>query len=176
MNPLDRQWFFKGFKKKLRKRFGKTDADSIWKEAGKECSRILSQHPEYKAHKGAMVLPAVALFRTLTVHGKDGEDLLNRYGDEMGKRFAHVVHGITSIPGVDRLLWNRIDGIMDKMSGEALGYQRRIVSEPPEMFGVDILSCPYHELARDLGTEKAVLCICHMDKAYMKGLLSLPCC
>ena len=58
---------------------------------------------------------------------------------------------------------------MDKMSGEALGYKRRIVSRPPEMFGVDILSCPYHEIARALGCEEAVLCICHMDKAYMKG-------
>ena len=46
---------------------------------------------------------------------------------------------------------------MNKMSGEVLGYKRRIVSKLPEMYGVDILSCPYHELARDLGCEKAVL-------------------
>ena len=59
--------------------------------------------------------------------------------------------------------------IMDKMSGAAKGYRRRIVSEPPDMYGVDILSCPYHELAKQLGAEKAVLCICHLDKAYMKG-------
>ena len=34
---------------------------------------------------------------------------------------------------------------------------------------VDILSCPYHELAKQLGDEKAVLCICHMDKEYSQG-------
>ena len=39
-----------------------------------------------------------------------------------------------------------------------------------EMYGVDILSCPYHELARDLGCEKAVLCICHMDKSIIQTL------
>ena len=169
MNPLDRQQFYKGFKKRLQGCVGKTETDRIWREAGEEYTRILFQHPDFNAHKGVMVLPAVALFRALSVNGLDAEGLLNQYGDEMGERFAHIVHGITSIPGVDRLLWKRIDSIMDKMSGEALGYKRRIVSEPPEMFGVDILSCPYHELARDLGTEKAVLCICHMDKAYMKG-------
>ena len=87
----------------------------------------------------------------------------------MGKRFAGIVHCITSVPGVSGLIWRHVDSIMDRMSGENLGYQRRIVSEPPEMFGVDILSCPYHELARELGNEKAVLCICHMDKAYMQG-------
>ncbi len=37
------------------------------------------------------------------------------------------------------------------------------------MFGDDILSCPYHELAKKLGSEKAVLCICHTGKAYMQG-------
>lgn len=169
MNPLDRQQFYRGFKKRLQGCVGKTETNRIWQEAGEEYTRILFQHPDFKAHKGAMVLPAVALFRALSVNGLDAEGLLNQYGDEMGERFAHIVHGITSIPGVDRLLWKRIDGIMDKMSGEALGYKRRIVSEPPGMFGVDILSCPYHELARDLGTEKAVLCICRMDKAYMKG-------
>lgn len=169
MNPLERQWFFRGFKKRLRNRIGRNDADSIWKEAGEEYSHILAQHSECKAHKGAMVLPAVALFRVLSAHGHDAEELLNRYGDEMGERFARIVHGVTSIPGVSRLIWNRVDGIMDKMSGETHGYKRRIVSEPPDMFGVDILSCPYHELARELGTERAVLCICHMDKAYMKG-------
>lgn len=37
------------------------------------------------------------------------------------------------------------------------------------MIGVDILSCPYHELAKELGEEKAVLAICHIDKKYMQG-------
>ena len=169
MNPLDRQWFYRGFKKQLRMTFGRTEADEIWREAGEEYAGILARHPERRAHKGAMVLPAAALFRALAAHGYDAEETLNRYGDEMGARFARIVHGITSVPGVDRLLWRHIDGIMDKMSGEPLGYKRRIVSEPPEMYGVDILSCPYHELAKDVGNESAVLCICHMDKAYMKG-------
>ena len=114
-------------------------------------------------------LPAVALYRTLTSRGENAEALLNAYGDRMGRRFAGIVHGITSIPGVSRLIWRHVAGIMDRMSGENLGYRRRIVSEPPDLYGVDILSCPYHELAKALGNEKAVLCICHMDKAYMKG-------
>ena len=130
---------------------------------------MLSGNTALKKHKGAMVLPAVALYRALTAFGADAEDLLNAYGDAMGIRFARIVHCITSVPGVSGLIWRHVDSIMDHMSGENLGYQRRIVSEPPEMFGVDILSCPYHELARELGNEKAVLCICHMDKAYMQG-------
>ena len=169
MNPLNRKWFFRGFKKDLVRRLGKAEAERIWKEAGEEYSRILTQQPDSRKHKGAMVLPSVALFRVLSESGQDAESLLNQYGDKMGEFFARIVHGITSIPGVDLLIWRHIEGIMDKMSGEALGYKRRIVSEPPEMFGVDILSCPYHELAKELGTESAVLCICHMDKAYMKG-------
>ena len=169
MNPLNRQWFYRGFRSRLVRTLGRTQADTIWENAGREYRSMLSGHSALKKHKGAMVLPAVALYRALTASGADAEDLLNAFGDAMGKRFAGIVHRITGVPGVSRLIWRHVDSIMDRMSGEKLGYQRRIVSKPPEMFGVDILSCPYHELARELGDEKAVLCICHMDKAYMQG-------
>ena len=33
-----------------------------------------------------------------------------------------------------------------------------------EMYGMDILSCPYQELGKVLGDEYAVLRICYMDK------------
>ena len=169
MNPLDRQWFYKGMKKLLRLSLGQAEADRIWEEAGREYAQFLTESPSLKAHKGAMTLPAVALYRVLEAHGQDAKGLLTQYGDQMGERFARLVHRLTCIPGVSRLLWKHIDRIMDKMSSEALGYRRRIVSDPPERFGVDILSCPYHELAKELGKEEAVLLICHMDKAYMKG-------
>ena len=141
----------------------------IWSEAGKEYDRIISSDPALKHHPGAMVIPSVALYRALDGEGSDAAAMLNEYGDSMGEKYARIVRFLTGIPGVSRLLWKNIDRIMDKMSGEKLGYKRRIVSEPPEMFGVDILSCPYHELAKQLGNEQAVLCICHMDKKYMKG-------
>ena len=103
------------------RRLGKAEAERIWKEAGEEYSRILTQQPDSRKHKGAMVLPSVALSRVLSESGQDAESLLNQYGDKMGELFARIVHGITSIPGVDWLIWRHIEGIMDKMSGEALG-------------------------------------------------------
>ena len=169
MNPLNRQWFYRGFRKQLRGELGLQQAEAVWREAGQEYARILAADPALGLQKGAMVIPAVALYRALTGYGKNAEALLNAHGDRMGRRFAGIVHGITCIPGVSGFIWRHVADIMDKMSGEKLGYRRRIVSEPPDLYGVDILSCPYHELAKSLGDEKAVLCICHMDKAYMKG-------
>ena len=169
MNPMNRQLFFRGFQKQLRDALSPGRAAAIWAEAGREYTRILATDPALKSHKGALALPVVALFRALSSAGEDAEVLLNAYGDRLGERFAGIVHALTRIPGVSRLLWKRVDRIMDRMSGAAKGYRRRIVSEPPDMYGVDILSCPYHELAKQLGAEKAVLCICHLDKAYMKG-------
>ena len=169
MNPMNRQLFFLDFRKQLRAVLGPEKATSIWEDAGQEYYRLLAVDPALKSHKGALALPVVALYRALSSSGEDAEALLNAYGDHLGVRFARIVHALTCIPGASRLLWKRVDRIMDKMSGEAKGYRRRIVSKPPDMYGVDILSCPYHELAKQLGAEKAVLCICHMDKAYMKG-------
>ena len=158
MNPLDRKWFYRGFRKTLTEKFGASRVSEIWTEAGLEYQRLRAD-PDLKKHKGAMVLPAAALYRVLRDNGEDAAALLNAYGELMGRRFAGIVHCITCIPGADRLIWKNVGGIMDKMSGEKLGYKRRIVSEPPEMYGVDILSCPYHELARKAGAEEAVLCI-----------------
>ena len=169
MNPMNRQWFFRGFRKQLRTALSAEKAATIWADAGREYARMLAADPALKLHKGALALPVVALYRAVSLAGEDAEALLNAYGDRLGEKFARIVHTLTCIPGVSRLLWRRVDGIMDSMSGEAKGYRRRIVSKPPDMYGVDILSCPYHELAEQLGAEKAVLCICHMDKAYMKG-------
>ena len=84
-------------------------------------------------------------------------------------KVGKFVHKITSLPNVDHKLWANIEKIMDDASSEKKGYKRRIVSEPPEMYGVDILSCPFHEICKELGCEKAVLCICSMDKEYMKS-------
>ena len=169
MNPLNRQWFYRDFHKKLTASIGRDAADRLWKEAGKEYSRILASQPELKRHKGAMTLPAVALYRVLAAGGEDAEGLLNAYGEYMGQRFARIIHALTSLPGADRLVWRHVGSVMEKASSEKLGYRRELVSEPPDMYGVDILSCPYHELAKQLGSEKAVLCICHMDKEYSQG-------
>ena len=169
MNPLNRQWFYRGFRKRLRAELGRTKAEAVWREAGQEYRRMLKEQPALRRHKGAMVLPAVSLYRVLSRRGEDAEQHLTRYGDRMGRRFAGIVRGLTGIPGVSGWIWRHVDGIMRRMSSEKLGYRRRIVSRPPDLYGVDILSCPYHELAKELDAEKAVLCICRMDKAYMQG-------
>ena len=169
MNPLNKDLFYRGFRKKLSASMPDDKAGVIWNDAGKEYQRMIKNRPELKKHKGAMVLPAVALFRVLTVYDLDAEELLNEYGNQMGKKFANIIHVVTGIPGVSRFIWNHAESLAAKMSSEEMGYRRRLVSEPPDLYGVDILSCPYHELAKDLGTEPAVLCICHMDKAYSRG-------
>ncbi len=167
MNQLNRQWFYIGFHKKLRQAYGKEKADEIWKNAADEYARMIKEHPDWKKANGNMVLPAAALYKALPE--SDRLKMLCAYGNEMGGVFASAVHCITGIPGISGLIWKNIAALMDTMSSEKHGYRRNIVSEPPFMYGVDILSCPYHELAKQAGCEEAVLCICHMDKAYMQG-------
>ncbi len=169
MNPLDRQWFYKGFRKKIKETMPAVKAEIIWEDAGREYERLLNEHPGIRKHPGAMVIPAVCLHRTLQKAGMDAESMLNEYGTEMGRQFAKMVHAVTTVPGADRLIARNAAFIGTMMSSEKLGYQRRIVSEEGTLFGVDIISCPYHELARQLGDEKAVLCICHMDQEYSQG-------
>lgn len=166
-NPLNRQWFYKGFRKYLRGYMSFEQAERIWEEAGKEYRSILLKNPNIKKHKGAMVVPAVALYRILDAHGRD-ITLLKEYGTARGQFFGKIVHLITSVPGVPEQIWKHAADLSDRMSSEKKGYKRKLVSDG-KVEGVDILSCPYHELAKELGSEKAVLCICAMDKEYSKG-------
>ena len=112
MNPLNRQWFYRGLRRRLVMALGRAQANTIWDDAGKEYQSMLSGNAALKKHKGAMVLPAVALYRALTASGADAEDLLNAYGDAMGRRFAGIVHCITSVPGVSGLIWRHVDSII----------------------------------------------------------------
>ena len=143
-NPLDRHSFYKPCRKLILRECGILKGCRIWEEAGEELRRMTDQNPKLEEHNGAMVVPAAALYKTLEANGQDAERIMNSFGDQMGERFAKIVHGITVIPGADKLIWNNVDRIMHFMSGPDFGYERRIVSEPPKMFGVDILSCPYH--------------------------------
>ena len=36
MSPLNRQWFYRGFHRKLTDSLGKVSADQIWRDAGKD--------------------------------------------------------------------------------------------------------------------------------------------
>jgi hypothetical protein len=46
MNPLNRQLFFKDFRKQLEHSLTPEKAAAIWEDAGKEYSRILASDPE----------------------------------------------------------------------------------------------------------------------------------
>ena len=168
-NPLDKHLFYAPCKKLIVKKLGIVTGCDIWAKAGKELENLEHTHRGLDEHNGGMVVPAVAIYKALEENGQDAEAILCAFGTQMGEKFASIVHKATSIPGVDKVIWKNVDKIMHFMSGPNMGYERRIVSNPPEMYGVDILSCPFHELAKELGCEKAVLCICKMDKAYMQG-------
>ena len=161
--------FYRGFRKKLKSALQPEEAERIWRDAGVEYARMLSDDPLLKQENGAMVIPAVALYRTLAANGLDAERLLSEFGRDMGIKLAGIVRVITGIPGLPRLIWKKAGNLADSMSSEKKGYKRRLVSDPPAMYGVDILSCPYHELAKQLGEERAVMCICCMDKEYSQG-------
>ena len=169
MNPLNKHNFYKPFRKTLIAEFGDSEGAQIWEEAGEELDRITTENPGLEDRNGSLVVPLVALYKTLEAHSKDAEGLLNAFGDQRGEFFAKLVRVFTSTPGVERLIWKNGNRLMHAMSAPSLGYKRRIMSSPPDMIGVDILSCPYHELAKELGEEKAVLAICHIDKKYMQG-------
>ena len=161
--------FYRGFRKKMGSDLQPGEAARIWKDADDEYVRMISEDPRLKKDKGAMVIPAVALYRTLAANGLDAERLLSEYGRDMGIKLAGIVRTITGIPGAAKLIWKMAGKLADRMSSEEKGYKRRLVSDPPAMYGVDILSCPYHELAKRLGEERAVMCICCMDKEYSQG-------
>ncbi len=164
MNRLDKSFIFKGFKRVLLAEYGEDEARRIWNEASERLIAIERQQ-RFDADTRMMILPAVAIYQTCP----DTLPLLKTYAETVGRKIGRMVHGLTSIPFVSRILWWRMPSLMRKMSGAEKGYKRQIVSETRELVGVDILVCPLHQAAIQLGAPEVASVVCTMDKAYMTG-------
>ncbi len=157
--------FFKGFKKILISEYGSEKAQCIWQEASRNLEELKATYPDLDSYSKLLILPAAALYKAK----QECLPLLRKYAAQMGSKIGKVVHGITSIPGVSRLLWANMPRLMRHMSSPEKGYERRIVSETRELVGVDILSCPLCNSAQKVGVPEVGCVICAMDKAYMTG-------
>lgn len=170
MDKLSKSLIFKGFRKVLCAEFGEEKASQIWQEANRNLLELESKNPDITGDNKMMILPAAALYLALRNYAPEQAlSLICAYGTEMGKKIAGIIHGITSIPGISKLMWKHAPQLMRNSSSPEKGYTRRIVSETSELVGVDILSCPLHDAAVQIGVPEAALMVCAMDKAYMTG-------
>ena len=170
LDKLSRSLIFKDFRKMLNAEFREAEASRIWKEANGYLLELERKHPDITGDNKMMILPSAALYLALRNHAPEQAlPLLQSYGTKMGNKIAGVVHAVTSIPGVSRLMWKNAPKLMRNSSSPKKGYTRRIVSETNELVAVDILSCPLHDVAVKIGIPEAALMVCAMDKAYMSG-------
>lgn len=161
---------YKGFRKTITAQFGETHTAEIWEKANSYLASMNTLASQMDSDSRMMILPAVALYKALYEYApQQALPLLTNYGTKIGEKIARIVHGVTSIPGIPKLLWKAMPKLMRTMSSPDKGYTRRIVSENRELVGVDILSCPLHNWAVKIGVPEAALVVCAMDKAYMTG-------
>lgn len=170
MGKLDRSFVYAKFKSVIIEKYGTSKAEAIWKEANDELSRLLKEHCKVGFDEKTMVLPLYALYTVLKETEPDHAlALLKEYGKRTGDRLSSVIGKVTSIPGLSRVLWNNMPALMRKTSSPQKGYERRIVSETKELVGVDILTCPLCEMAKQLGTPEIASVVCLIDKGQMTG-------
>ena len=171
MRKLDKQKFYTELHSILIKKYSHT-GEKIWQQAADEYDRIM-EDAHFRNHKGAFGIPAAVLYKSLRSFGKNADRIMQKYGDYKGIQRAKSLRRMTYIPFFEDIAFLNFAKILDFASSEKMGYKRKIVSKPPQMYGVDIVSCPIHEVCKELGEEKAVLCICHMDKNMSKGYRKL---
>lgn len=170
---MKNRFLFKDLKKILISRYGKDIAEKIWEEAEQEYRRFDKMLPDVKGD-GQMMLPVAAYYSTLReVDPENALPLLCEYGTQTGLKLKKWIHGITSIPGVPALLWRNMPMLMDKSSSAKKGYTRRMPELPTGVAGVDILTCPIHDVAVKLGMPEAARIVCAMDKQYMNGIKNI---
>ncbi|MCR5229058.1 MAG: L-2-amino-thiazoline-4-carboxylic acid hydrolase [Solobacterium sp.] len=166
---LDRNRYFSSFRLMLRSQFGKAEGERIWDEAGKEYDRLMTEIEDEKSRK-EIIIPGAALYKAIEAsHPNEAVYMLKAYGASYGIRIAEAVSRMTKVPGVPELIWSNINRIIDRASSEKAGYVRRLVGDENGRIGVDILVCPYLELAGKTGVPQACLPLCAMDREYMKG-------
>ncbi len=170
MANLNQSFVYKKFKPYLIRKIGKNETKKVWQYSGEELKRLSVQYNEVTNDEKMMVLPLVALYKGLINYNIENPIiLLKEYAKETGVRLSKLIHNITSIPFVPKLLWKNMSKLMRNSSSPKKGYERRIVSETSELVGVDILKCPLHELTKILGVPELTSVICIIDKGQMSG-------
>lgn len=173
-DEMSKSIIFKGFRQTLVAEFGEATAELIWHNANLRYETLSKDYPNLDSDSRMMILPAAALLGALKKFAPEQAlPLLTEYGTQMGEKIAKIVHAVTSIPGIPKLLWKMMPHLMRSMSSPKKGYTRRIISENNGLVGVDILSCPLHDSAVKIGTPEAALIVCAMDKAYMTGFKNI---
>ncbi len=169
-DKLGQSIIYRWFRKTLATQFGESCAAQIWASANDHLTSMKKWESQMDSDSRMMILPAAALYTALYEYSPEQAlPLLTDYGTQIGRKIAGIVHAITSIPGVAKLLWNHMPKLMRTMSSPGKGYTRRIISETAELVGVDILSCPLHNWAVKMDVPEAALVVCAIDKAYMTG-------
>lgn len=154
----------------LNAEFGEAESAKIWQEANRNLLELEGKYPDITGDNKMMILPSAALYLALRSYAPEQAlPLMRSYGTRMGERIAGIIHAITSIPGVSKLIWKKAPQLMRNSSSPEKGYTRRIVSETADLVGVDILSCPLYDASIKIGVPEAALMVCAMDKAYMSG-------
>lgn len=167
---LSRSFVYRGFKSILTREYGAETAATLWRSANEAFDSLKKSYADEPKDSRMMVLPAAALYSVLRAHDPERAlPLLRGYGTQAGERIARIIHALTAIPGVPKLLWKHMPALMRKMSSPEKGYSRVIVSETTELVRVDIISCPLHDTAVRIGMPEAASVVCAMDKAYMTG-------
>lgn len=170
MGKLDRSIIYKKFKNILNDKYGVKKADFIWEEANAELKHLMQEYRELGSDEKMMVLPLCALYKVMQKEGiENALDVLKEYGHQAGENISGMIYKITSFPGISKLLWKNMSGLMRITSSPKKGYERRIVSEKKELVGVDILRCPLCEAAKVLGVSEITEVICLIDKGQMTG-------
>lgn len=169
-NRLSRSVIYRGLRKTLTGRYGAEKAAALWQDANCRLADMTAAHRDLPRDAQMMVLPAAALYAALRETApEEALPLLTAYGKAAGEKLGRLVHAATCIPFLPELLWKHMPALMRKMSAPEKGYSRFIVSETPELVGVDILACPIHDAAVTLGMPEVATVVCAMDKAYMTG-------
>ncbi len=170
MPRLSNSFIYKGFKKVLITKLGKSEAERIWKYADGEYQALANQYRDVTSDEKLMILPLYAIYKGMKHHDvKDPLNMLKGYAVNVGRRMSKMIHIITSVPFVSKLLWMNMPKFMRANSNPEKGYERRIVSESKELVGVDILKCPLHELTKRLGVPELSSVVCIIDKGQMTG-------
>lgn len=170
MASLNNSFVYKKFKPFLINKIGKDKTITIWKDATYELKNLMHQYKYITKDEKIMILPLVALYSALNNNNiRNSIILLKEYAKETGDRISYLIHKLTTIPFVSRLLWKNMLKLMRASSRPKKGYERRIISESNELVGLDILKCPLYELTKELGVPELASIVCIIDKGQMTG-------
>lgn len=120
---------------------------------------------EKKMHLESQIMPAIAAYEALQsiMSKQEAFDIIHSYVERKAIRLKKIFKLLLRIPNLYRLVPGIFVKQTPKLFGEKAGFEANEIQTDKNMWRIDMIKCPYHDMCVSYGCPELCCCFCDSD-------------